>query len=383
MSSDSWNEDPSSAGACMTRSVARARNSVRLRLPSVIQTGLLFALTVTLVVLTREPAPEGNEPLAWSIRTGHPRGVRAVAFAPDGRRLATGGFDGSLVIWEVGKGFERELWHERRSRVICAAFSPDGTTVASGHDNSTCVLWDATTGEKRATLAGNTHPLLCLAFSPDGATLATGGGEPSVRLWDVASGKPKADLRGHIGSVCSVRFSPDGRTLASGCTVGWVKLWDLRKGKCRVSIGANNKGTPVMSLMFSPGGLRLASGGICDHLRTWDVATGLEQEASPTEVQNLREVVYSADGQMSLTLAYNDNVRIRCQSTGYERTVRLGNLITYCSAFSPDGRSLALGDQDGTVRVWELNREKRDRSDIGNMGRRFYPNDLTEERHRD
>jgi WD40 repeat protein len=102
--------------------------------------------------------------------------------------------------------------------------------------------------------------------------------------------------------------------------------------------------------------LRLASGGVGDNLKVRDVATGLEQEASSSEVQNLREVVYSADGQISLTLAYNGNVRVRCLSTRYERTVRLGNFNTYCSAFSRDGRSLALGDQDGTVRVWELDR---------------------------
>jgi hypothetical protein len=84
MSSDSRSKDPSSAGAFMAGSVSRARNSVRLTVPSLVQSGLLFALTMTLVVLTREPAPPGNEPLTWSIPTRHPQGVRAVAFAPDG-----------------------------------------------------------------------------------------------------------------------------------------------------------------------------------------------------------------------------------------------------------------------------------------------------------
>jgi WD40 repeat protein len=135
-----------------------------------------------------------------------------------------------------------------------------------------------------------------------------------------------------------------------------VKLWDVRNGNCRVSIGPNHHGTPVTSLIFSADGLTLASGGVTDHLRAWEIASGLELEASPTEVENLREAVFSADGRISLTLTLDGNVRLRCQFARYERTVRLGNFNRYCSAFSPGGRALALGDQDGTVRVWELDR---------------------------
>ena len=167
------------------------------------QTGLLSAVVMTLVVLTREPARQVEESPIWSIPTGHLHGVEAAAFSPDGQRLATGGDDGSVVIWQVGKGVETEFSHGRSSRVVCMAFSPDGTTLATGHDNSTIVLWDVTTGKERAKLTGRTHRVLSLDFSPDGATLATGGGESSIRLWDVASGKIKATLCGHRHAVCA------------------------------------------------------------------------------------------------------------------------------------------------------------------------------------
>jgi WD40 repeat protein len=93
-----------------------------------------------LVILTSEPTPLQEAALIWAMPTGRPDGVRAVAFAPDSRRLATGGADGAVVLWEVGRGVERELPGDPRRTVLCLAFSPDGATVAAGDRDSTVTL---------------------------------------------------------------------------------------------------------------------------------------------------------------------------------------------------------------------------------------------------
>ena len=335
-------------------STSCAPHPVRLGILSLCQMGILAAL-ITTGVLIFEPAPQVDESPTWSTPTGHPHGAEAAAFAPDCKRLATGGDDGSVVLWEVGRGVEKEFSLVRPSRVLCVAFSPDGTTLASGHENFTIALWDLTAGTDRPRLTGRMHRVLSLDFSPDGSILATGGGDSSVRLWDVASGKMKGALYGHLHAVCSVRFAPDGRTLASGCCAGVVKLWDVSNGKPGRSFGPTAQSVPVRSLAFSPDGSTLASAGISGNLAFWDVATGLEREALRSNFGSIRDIVFSADGQTLIAAKLDGNLRLRGIGVRYEQTIQLGTFPTHSSAFSPGGRLLALGDFDGTVRVWDLN----------------------------
>src|SRR5262249_45642479 len=96
----------------LDRSASRDGQRVRLTVLSWAQAGFLGVLILALVVVTREPAPDGHESPTWSIPTGHVGGVHAVAFTPDGRKLATGGEDGSVVLWELCQGAETELRKE-------------------------------------------------------------------------------------------------------------------------------------------------------------------------------------------------------------------------------------------------------------------------------
>jgi WD domain, G-beta repeat len=355
MPRNSWTGDHMPAFRDGASSTSCVLHPIRPSILSLLQTGLLLALVVTFVVWAVGPAPTNGKTPAWSIATGHEHGVRAAAFSPDGRRLAAGGEDGCIVLWEVGKGFEKELSHHPRCGVVGLIFSRDGTTLASAHGNIEVVLWDATTGRERATLKGHMDVARGLDFSPDGATVAAGGHDGSLRLWDVASGRIKATLCGHSAAICFVRFSPDGRTLASGSVGGLVKLWDVSSGKCRHSLGPSEPRYAIASLAFSPDGLTLASGAICENTKLWDVATGLEKAAPRTEGPGVREVAFSADGQRLMAATYDGNIHLRDLYAGCEQTICLGKFSTLSSAFSLDGLLLAQGDMLGTVRIWDLN----------------------------
>ncbi len=147
-----------------------------------------------------------------------------------------------------------DLPGHRPAEAWAVAFAPDGKTLATAGDDHTIRFWNMPDIKQRSVLRGHVKLVISVAFSPDGRTLASGGFDHTVRLWDAATGHPKAGFRGHAQPVRVVAFSPDGRLLATAAKsvkrgVGEVKLWDLLAGKERTSLDGD--GT---SVAFSPDG---------------------------------------------------------------------------------------------------------------------------------
>ena len=185
-------------------------------------------------------------------------GQHVVQFSPDGTRLAVAS---SIGIWlyETQGYQESALLTRPEGEVHSLCFSPDGRTLASGGWEK-LYLWDVSTGTLQAFIEDiGTGFFTSLAFSPDGRTLATGSwGE--LYLWDVSTGTLRDTFKYNL-RVNSVSFSPDGRTLASsGIWEEGIYLWDVSTGTRR-GIPREHSG-PVQSVSFSPSGRTLASGGV-------------------------------------------------------------------------------------------------------------------------
>jgi WD40 repeat protein len=135
-------------------------------------------------------------------------------------------------LWDATRLTEKQEPRRRlRGRVpgqsTNIAFSPDGQRLATGGDDNTVKIWDVASGRELLTLRGHTAEVYTVAFSPDGRWIASAGEDSTVKIWDARTGERVRSFRGHSALVASVAFSPDARQLFSGSRDHTVKGWDL------------------------------------------------------------------------------------------------------------------------------------------------------------
>lgn len=176
----------------------------------------------------------------WDARTGTKlrpcstadRESRCVAFSPDGKLLAAGHFQ-HVRLFETDSGHERSCWTAGQGIVSAVAFNKEGTRLAAGGPNLAVTIWDVASGQQLGQLNGHTQMINAVAFSPNGRRLASCsgyGGESAgeLKLWDLDSMSEVYMFKGHTIGIYGVAFSPDGTRLASSSLDGTVRIWDAR-----------------------------------------------------------------------------------------------------------------------------------------------------------
>lgn len=160
----------------------------------------------------------------------HPQGIRALAWSPNGARLATGGEDGAVRLFDATTGQHQVTYKKHRASITALAWSPDSQQLASAGEDGTVQVWDAASGKKRRTFRGALGTRAVLAWSPNGTWLAGGGSDPCVQIWDITTGRPLSTYEEQADAVTCLAWSPDSSLLASGSVDGTVHVFHAAGG---------------------------------------------------------------------------------------------------------------------------------------------------------
>jgi WD40 repeat protein/beta-lactamase regulating signal transducer with metallopeptidase domain len=324
------------------------------------------------------PAKDDKNPVGTLVNATGEGGVNSVAFSPDGKVLASGGWDDTLRLWNVETGKEIRKIDAHKAMVGRVLFSPDGKVLASrGGLDGTVKVWDPATGAQLQKIVGlnNINPWrfnhdMALAISPDSKTLVTTArntiqdGDPAAKktakpgcllFYDIGSGQELKRLESNSYGI-TVAYSPDGKMLATGgvdpgTDVYSLRIWDVAAGKelrkCTLP-----KNEPPTYISWDPNNNgRFAAVIAEDNMHIFDANTG-------KAVVDLKHywpsrVIYSKDGKIVTSAGSGPTIRHWDAATGNELYLEFEGHRNGVAAVAvtPDGKRIASGGE--SIRLWD------------------------------
>ncbi|KDN33909.1 hypothetical protein RSAG8_13001, partial [Rhizoctonia solani AG-8 WAC10335] len=286
-------------------------------------------------------------------------GIEALAFSPDGARVASGTFSGVIWVWEVGSGqivlgpLEGHL-----DSIRSIVFSHNGTLIISGSHDDTIRIWGAHSGQPMfSPLVGHTNRVTSIAISSDDTKIISGSWDRTIRVWDMLTSSLVLNpIAGHTDYVNSVAISPNDKFVISGSYDYTVRVWDCLTGQ--ILLGPLSHTSYVSSIAISPDGTFISAGLDNGTIQIWDATTGKAMSQPLKEHSHvIKMLAYSSDG--TRIISYSNADSTLCLFDAQSATVALGAFSGHTASIlsidiSPDGKHLVSGSIDETLCVWDV-----------------------------
>jgi WD40 repeat protein/serine/threonine protein kinase len=320
---------------------------------------------------------------------GHEGTVRDGVFAPDGKRLATIGYDRTVRLWDGATGAPQRVLRGHSSHVWCLAWRGDGARLATADESGRVLIWDPDSdvpeqtfetgsvihacryGGGRLALASQAGDVLLVDggrlhklgrhqdsvrdvnFSSNGQQLVSASFDKTARIWDVQSQRLLTELRGAGAGLLSATFSPDAQLVAGTARDGTARLWEVASGNLRSTLSGHQGA--VWYAEFDRSGRRLLTAADDGSARLWDVETGVVLAVLEGHTKLVMRARFSPDGSHAATSSYDGTVALwRTAPAHLEKYLDGYRSVSMLPFVVGDaGTGIAMAHPDGT-RVWSL-----------------------------
>lgn len=298
-------------------------------------------------------SPRGSWRLQTSFEAYPSHRVTALAFSPDAKMIATGGWDQPVGIWNLTT---REMLHElENDNKHCAAlvFDRNGSTLIGGHKIH---QWNVQTGQHLRLFEGTQHWMESVAVHPTDAVLAAIDRGHNLYFFDLTTGQRRRSVETefHADSkqwpIC-LAWSPSGDDSAIGYREGGLSLHVDESGAAKAAWKAH--ASHVVGVAFLDRGRQLISAGEDGVLKLWNAKDHRLIREMRSASESVSQMAVAPDGRTAATGNSNGTVELWDIEKGKISETLTGSAFAIrCVAFDRDGTRLAAGGEDGTVRVW-------------------------------
>jgi serine/threonine protein kinase len=313
---------------------------------------------------TPDPAPSTGLALGSTIEIyrGHQGEVYADTWSPDGKRVATGGQDTTVQVWDALTGGNVVVYRGHSQTVWAVDWQPNGSLIASGSGDTTVQVWNAQSALPILSYTGHSRDVYTVAWSPDGTRIASGGVDKTVQIWDATTGAPVQMYTGHNNTVRVVSWDPTGETIASCGDDGTVQVWDVATGSPRYvyTLPPNDSPDPyardILAVAWSNHGDRIVVGGGDAIAYVLDAANGSPLLTYRGHLWRIWSVAWSPDDAKVVSSSHDGTAQIWDAETAahiYTYTGHGFDNTVWQALWSPNGQLIASAGLDGTARVWQ------------------------------
>ncbi len=349
--------------AYLSKTITNQLSGDYVRCGAISPDGQLFALgagTSTLKIFNT------NDGSFVKSLTGHTSWMNGLAWSYDGTKIASASSDNTIRIWSVSGGYTTQtISNTFTDHTLCVAFSPDGRYVAAGGYETVVKVYDVNSGSLVRTLYGLKGNVWSVRFTDDGRSLVGGDASGNLQVWETSSWSATKTAY-HSGTISHITFTADGTKMITSSAGSNAKIWSWPSLKEVNTLTHSDK---VWSSAVIPGDRFVATASWDKSVKIWDMASGTAKQTLSGHTGNVCIVLASSDGTRLISAGDDNTIRVwnlsgasggQLAQGGGPFDVTLNKTVSYelsgdynrGGAINSDGSKFAIGGKDGLLKVF-------------------------------